>query len=87
MRKNFPKILILSAAFVLLFFGLAGSVEAAACNQFNRFIISNSSIGWGDTPMDLRWTPISAAPAATVRLSLVGEDGCADQTGNFRTAI
>ena len=79
--KNILKILIIFAA--VLFFGWTGSAEAATCNQANLFIITNSSIGWGDTPNDLRWSAVSAIPGTSVRLSLAGEDGCAGRTANF----
>lgn len=82
MKKNIFKVFILVAAG--LFFGLTGSAEAATCNQFNLFISSTGDIGWGDTPPDLRWSAVSAAPGTQVRLSLAGEDGCAGRTANFQ---
>ena len=82
MIKNISRILILTA--IVLFFGLPDSAEAKTCNQSNLFIISTSDIGWGDTPSDLRWSAVSAAPGGRVRLSLAGEDGCAGRTANFQ---
>lgn len=82
MRKYFLTIFVFVA--VGLFFGLADSVEALTCNQSNLFLSSTNEIGWGDIPNDLRWSAVSVAPAASIRLSLAGENGCAGRTANFQ---
>jgi hypothetical protein len=72
------------AIVVLLLFGHTFDVNAAACNSSNLFLSRNGDVGWGDTPLNAAWSPVTIAPNSQVRLSVGGEDGCAGQSVNFQ---